>query len=202
MIADCSLNWADTLFEERDELFALVTPASSKTLGTPTSSNSATCFWEEFDDFNCGALDQSEQTLLQDLTTPVLSLEADCGDVSFGLTDFSVLDLESSAVFRKRKSDTWLESVSCIAEELLPAPTKIKRSRGAHVRNRPDVQQTERNGQEHWAKKLEELREEWELKQVGKHHISFNAQLVMRQRTRTRARLECLLRTLLLCAIA
>mmetsp|Transcript_14676 Transcript_14676/g.34811 ORF Transcript_14676/g.34811 Transcript_14676/m.34811 type:complete len:296 (+) Transcript_14676:80-967(+) len=203
MEVDWSLAWANTFFADRDDLYVQISPSSSNTLVTPPSSNSAYRSWG-LGDFDSSALDESSLEQMPSITIDSDNTCCDesncCDESSSGLGLSIAWEPEVPAACRKREPDRFSAPASPSTEEV--RHTKKKRSRGEHVKNRPDVQQTGRNGAADWAKKLQELRAEWELNRVGEQHAAFKAQLAMRQRMRTRARLECLLRKLQLCTIA
>lgn len=68
-------------------------------------------------------------------------------------------------------------------------------NRGAHVRGRPEMQENARKGQEHWAKQVAEMRDQWE--EVGcKENPDFKYQIELLQRRHIKSQHECLLRQL------
>mmetsp|Transcript_13226 Transcript_13226/g.20829 ORF Transcript_13226/g.20829 Transcript_13226/m.20829 type:complete len:166 (-) Transcript_13226:236-733(-) len=65
--------------------------------------------------------------------------------------------------------------------------------RGEHVKGRTEMQETAREGQKHWASKVVELRDEWELKKVGRLNKQYVWQLRMCERLRVKPQRECVL---------
>jgi hypothetical protein len=68
--------------------------------------------------------------------------------------------------------------------------------RGAHVRGRPEMQETARNGQRHWATEVQELRRRWEDVDCASAHHAFPAQLDIMAKRHIKNQHECLLRSL------
>lgn len=77
-------------------------------------------------------------------------------------------------------------------QEARPA-TKLRR--GEHVKGRTEMQETGRLGQRHWAKKVVELRAEWEAKQVQHFCFceEFRRQVFLCERLRAKPQRECML---------
>jgi hypothetical protein len=68
--------------------------------------------------------------------------------------------------------------------------------RGAHVRGRPEMQETARNGQRHWATEVQELRKRWEDVDCASANSAFPAQLEIMAKRHIKNQHECLLRSL------
>ena len=82
------------------------------------------------------------------------------------------------------------------------APKRGRGQRGAHVRERPDMQQVAREGAAHWQQRLQHVRTEWAAAAQADPE-GFGAQYrpqVEAAAGRVKAKLECLLRTLQLAA--
>eukprot|EP00288_Rhodomonas_lens_P012845 CAMPEP_0177703620 /NCGR_PEP_ID=MMETSP0484_2-20121128/7769_1 /TAXON_ID=354590 /ORGANISM="Rhodomonas lens, Strain RHODO" /LENGTH=349 /DNA_ID=CAMNT_0019214987 /DNA_START=263 /DNA_END=1312 /DNA_ORIENTATION=+ len=81
-----------------------------------------------------------------------------------------------------------------------PAPRRRRRRnqqpRGAHVKNRPEMQETAREGQKHWGNMVQDLRKEWQDKKTWEYCESFREQIQMCSRTHIKSQHECLLRQL------
>jgi hypothetical protein len=69
-------------------------------------------------------------------------------------------------------------------------------NRGAHVKGRPEMQETARRGQEHWARQVQELREKWREERCWEADSAFQGQLELLQRRHIKSQHECLLRCL------
>ena len=84
------------------------------------------------------------------------------------------------------------------------APKRGRGNRGAHVRERPDMQQAARDGAAHWLQRVAGVRAEWE-QAAAQSGCGFREQFsgqVAAAHGRVKAKLECLLRTLHLAAHA
>eukprot|EP00286_Rhodomonas_abbreviata_P019603 CAMPEP_0181306076 /NCGR_PEP_ID=MMETSP1101-20121128/10093_1 /TAXON_ID=46948 /ORGANISM="Rhodomonas abbreviata, Strain Caron Lab Isolate" /LENGTH=427 /DNA_ID=CAMNT_0023412081 /DNA_START=129 /DNA_END=1412 /DNA_ORIENTATION=- len=86
------------------------------------------------------------------------------------------------------------------------APIKKRRRRnqqprGAHVKNRPEMQMTAREGQKHWGTVVQNMRREWQEKRVWEHDEAFREQIQMCTRTHIKSQHECLLRQLQLAVV-
>lgn len=69
-------------------------------------------------------------------------------------------------------------------------------NRGAHVRGRPEMQETARNGQRHWATEVQELRRRWDQANCSEADRAFQPQLELMARRHIKNQHECLLRSL------
>jgi len=69
-------------------------------------------------------------------------------------------------------------------------------NRGAHVKGRPEMQETARRGQEHWAREVQELRERWREERCWEADSAFQGQLELLARRHIKSQHECLLRCL------
>lgn len=76
------------------------------------------------------------------------------------------------------------------------APRYSHNNRGAHVKGRPEMQETARRGQEHWARQVQELREKWREEQCNLADPAFKGQLELLARRHIKSQHECLLRCL------
>mmetsp|Transcript_43751 Transcript_43751/g.102961 ORF Transcript_43751/g.102961 Transcript_43751/m.102961 type:complete len:475 (-) Transcript_43751:320-1744(-) len=79
------------------------------------------------------------------------------------------------------------------------SPTK--KSRGSHVKERPEMHATARSGQRHWAVKCQDLRAEWTNKRIDAAFPLFEDQVRMCARSHIKSQHECLLRMLQITAI-
>eukprot|EP00287_Rhodomonas_sp_CCMP768_P008372 CAMPEP_0196723072 /NCGR_PEP_ID=MMETSP1091-20130531/5246_1 /TAXON_ID=302021 /ORGANISM="Rhodomonas sp., Strain CCMP768" /LENGTH=297 /DNA_ID=CAMNT_0042064899 /DNA_START=27 /DNA_END=920 /DNA_ORIENTATION=+ len=68
--------------------------------------------------------------------------------------------------------------------------------RGAHMKDRPELQQTARDGQRHWASKAVELRKQWSEKRMWERHEAFAGQIEICRQQHMKSQNECLLRQL------
>ncbi len=87
--------------------------------------------------------------------------------------------------------------------DLAVAPKRGRGNRGAHVRERPDMQQAARDGAAHWLQQLRRVRADWAA--AAQANPSFGAEHRAQAdaaAARVKAKLECLLRTLQLAAHA
>lgn len=73
-------------------------------------------------------------------------------------------------------------------------------SRGAHVRERPEMQRNARDGQKHWGTQVKEMRQLWADKDMSKH-THFEQQINMCTRLHIKSQHECLLRQLQMAAV-
>jgi hypothetical protein len=69
-------------------------------------------------------------------------------------------------------------------------------NRGAHVKGRPEMQETARRGQEHWAREVQDLRELWSQVGCAQVNLAFPSQLELMTRRHIKNQHECLLRAL------
>mmetsp|Transcript_34012 Transcript_34012/g.87198 ORF Transcript_34012/g.87198 Transcript_34012/m.87198 type:complete len:467 (-) Transcript_34012:141-1541(-) len=69
-------------------------------------------------------------------------------------------------------------------------------NRGAHVKGRPEMQETARNGQRHWATEVQELRNKWNDARCWEANPAFQSQLELMARRHIKNQHECLLRAL------
>lgn len=69
-------------------------------------------------------------------------------------------------------------------------------NRGAHVKGRPEMQETARNGQRHWATEVQNLRTQWHEARCWEANPSFQPQLELMARRHIKNQHECLLRAL------
>jgi len=69
-------------------------------------------------------------------------------------------------------------------------------NRGAHVKGRPEMQETARNGQRHWATEVQELRSKWQEARCWEANAAFQPQLELMARRHIKNQHECLLRSL------
>lgn len=82
-------------------------------------------------------------------------------------------------------------------------PKRGRGNRGAHVRERPDMQQAARDGAAHWLQRVAGVRAEWgQVAQLGAGFREQYEGQVQAAHGRVKAKLECLLRTLQLAAHA
>jgi hypothetical protein len=87
--------------------------------------------------------------------------------------------------------------------DLAVAPKRGRGNRGAHVRERPDMQQAARDGAAHWLQQLRRVRADWAA--AAQESAAFSAEFRAQAdaaAVRVKAKLECLLRTLQLAAHA
>eukprot|EP00286_Rhodomonas_abbreviata_P028107 CAMPEP_0181313454 /NCGR_PEP_ID=MMETSP1101-20121128/14254_1 /TAXON_ID=46948 /ORGANISM="Rhodomonas abbreviata, Strain Caron Lab Isolate" /LENGTH=376 /DNA_ID=CAMNT_0023420403 /DNA_START=29 /DNA_END=1158 /DNA_ORIENTATION=+ len=80
--------------------------------------------------------------------------------------------------------------------------TQAVRRRGAHVRERPEMQELAREGQAHWGSKVVELRSQWERMRMWEHNEHFGKQVQMCRVTHVKSQHECLLRQLQMALVA
>jgi len=81
------------------------------------------------------------------------------------------------------------------------APRMSRGQRGAHVRGRPDMSRTARDGAVHWARMLAQVRQAWDEVAAGRDgFVVAYGEHADTAAGRVRAKLECLLRTLQLAA--
>jgi len=101
----------------------------------------------------------------------------------------------------KRKSEERADGVVLLSCEqqtkrrrVVPAGSGGKR--GAHVKERPHMQQSARDGQRHWGNKVVELRREWDAKRMWEQNEHFQEQVRACSRLHIKSQHECLLRQL------
>jgi hypothetical protein len=102
---------------------------------------------------------------------------------------------------RKRGKRGW--DADAADAELAVAPKRGKGNRGAHVRDRPDMQQAARDGAAHWQRRLRQVRAEWATaaNSAGGDEFRRHYQPQLDAAAgRVKAKLECVLRTLQLAA--
>eukprot|EP00961_Rhodomonas_salina_P298345 3937993-Rhodomonas_salina.1 len=100
----------------------------------------------------------------------------------------------------KRKYETE-EAVACdYAYEPVKRPRKLHSAvsgkRGAHVKERPQMQKNARDGQKHWGNMVLALRAEWNEKRMWEQHEQFHEQIKMCTRLHIKSQHECFLRQL------
>mmetsp|Transcript_12842 Transcript_12842/g.29707 ORF Transcript_12842/g.29707 Transcript_12842/m.29707 type:complete len:449 (-) Transcript_12842:312-1658(-) len=76
------------------------------------------------------------------------------------------------------------------------APVVVDTSRGAHVRNRPEMQRQARDGQQHWAEMVKQKRDEWCAMPKNPHTEAFKAQVEICAQRNIKSQKECLIRFL------
>lgn len=69
-------------------------------------------------------------------------------------------------------------------------------NRGAHVKGRPEMQETARNGQRHWKDEVNNLRAKWQDARCFEANPAFQSQLELMARRHIKNQHECLLRAL------
>jgi len=115
---------------------------------------------------------------------------------------------EESVAGRKRKRTVpvvVVEQPSSRGERKRAAPPpqeELHSSRGAHVKNRPEMQKQARDGQQHWAKMVKQKRDEWGAMPAHSHTEAFKAQMDMCAQRNIKSQKECLIRFLHISAAA
>mmetsp|Transcript_3257 Transcript_3257/g.6637 ORF Transcript_3257/g.6637 Transcript_3257/m.6637 type:complete len:383 (-) Transcript_3257:178-1326(-) len=109
---------------------------------------------------------------------------------------------------KKRKQEEEEADGGSDAEKSRPSSPQSKKARkqsansnrGAHVRDRPEMQQNARDGQKHWGTQVRNMRKQWQEKEMFKHE-SFSKQVDMCARMHIKSQHECLLRQLQMAAV-
>lgn len=111
---------------------------------------------------------------------------------------------EQQATSLKRKFEATEEAMVldyCADQMKRPRKPEGGSMRGAHVRERPHMQQTARDGQRHWGEKVVELRSRWTELRMWEQHEEFHNQIKMCTRLHIKSQHECLLRQLQLALV-
>jgi hypothetical protein len=79
-----------------------------------------------------------------------------------------------------------------------PATKKANQAntRGMHVKERPDMHERARAGQEHWGKMVQDIRSEWQRKRMWEKDEHYSRQISMCTRRHVKSQHECFLRIL------
>jgi len=112
------------------------------------------------------------------------------------LDDESDEEYMPSASTKKHSSHKKSKKASSAAASHRAGASYSHNNRGAHVRGRPEMQETARNGQRHWATEVQELRDQWSEARCAEANPAFQAQLELMARRHIKNQHECLLRAL------
>jgi len=74
-------------------------------------------------------------------------------------------------------------------------------TRGQHVKDKPEMHQRARAGQEHWGKMVQDIRTEWQRKRMWEKDEHYSQQISMCTRRHIKSQHECFLRLLQMCKI-
>lgn len=112
----------------------------------------------------------------------------------------NAVEQQSSSLKRKFAEETLVLDY-CYDQTKRPKQAGGGSKRGAHVRERPQMQQTARDGQRHWGEKVVELRNRWTELRMWEQHDEFHNQIKMCTRLHIKSQHECLLRQLQLALV-
>mmetsp|Transcript_13631 Transcript_13631/g.21282 ORF Transcript_13631/g.21282 Transcript_13631/m.21282 type:complete len:414 (-) Transcript_13631:153-1394(-) len=71
---------------------------------------------------------------------------------------------------------------------------KVSATRGAHVKERPEMHERARAGQEHWGKIVQDVRTEWQRSRMWEKDPNYSQQISMCTRRHIKSQHECFLR--------
>mmetsp|Transcript_2338 Transcript_2338/g.5443 ORF Transcript_2338/g.5443 Transcript_2338/m.5443 type:complete len:332 (-) Transcript_2338:577-1572(-) len=147
-----------------------------------------------------GVKSESQDSDAENAHTDISKLEDSVYTMLAGSKAAAELERKNSELSLKRKNSDDMESSS---DENGDGPPKKKQhqSRGAHVKERPEMHATARSGQRHWGSLVQILRQEWEDKRVGEAFPHFQDQIRMCTRSHIKSQHECLLRMLQIAAL-
>lgn len=94
-----------------------------------------------------------------------------------------------------RKRQQLLQLEEKLAPGIRKKRRRVQQTRGAHVKNRPEMQVKAREGQKHWGEMVQHLRREWQKRRMFENP-HFREQVAMCSRAHIKSQHECLLRQL------
>lgn len=104
-------------------------------------------------------------------------------------------DSESDEEYTPSRKSTAKKAKKSSSSKSAKPSGYAQNNRGAHVRGRPEMQETARNGQRHWASEVQDLRQRW-LDANCQANAAFQGQLDLMARRHIKNQHECLLRSL------